>query len=190
MNGIQGGEFGHGPEERRNWQNYQLLPICRALIVLFDERVPPLERRIDGTVSLDAEAQRQSVVLILTGYDEGLSEPISFNGIRSESLPLARDDTSAINSAKIIRVPMNIAVQFIAELQRREEEAMLASQQDTTGAPAIDKAEEWMNKILDNPSESDLKQFAIEDALSTIDMRKRGEIPDEEEFNHWRGDWV
>ena len=158
--------------------------------MLFDELLAPPERRIDGTISLDAEAQRRSVVLILTGHDEGLSEPISFNGIRSESLPLGRDDTSAIDSAKIIRVPLNVAVQFVAELQRREEEAMLVSQQDTADATAIDRAEAYVDKILDNPSESKSKQCAINDALSRIDMQKRGETPYELEFNHWRGIWV
>ncbi|KAL8820000.1 MAG: hypothetical protein Q9191_007611 [Dirinaria sp. TL-2023a] len=191
LSGIQGGEFGHGPEERRNWRNYQLLPTSSALIALYDEHLTPPERRSDRTVSLDAEARRRSVVLVLTRRDEGLSQPISFNGIRSKSLPLARDDNSGIDSARIIRVPLDIAVQFVADLQRREDEAMSASsQQNASDASAIDRAEAFVDNILDNPSGDTSKQFRIDLALEKIDLRKRGEAPDEQGVNHWGIAWV
>ena len=174
---IESGSVGLDPQQ---WSHYRLLPLCRAIIVLLDEDLPPpvryqgylilgcngfallvtrsvsksvylrggwcaefslgagfpalaqlligwtlllLPPPVPKTDSLDDEVQRRSAALVLTGIHDGLSSPISFDAIKSESLPLARDDICTIDSTNIVRVSLKVAVLFIAELQQKEEEA-------------------------------------------------------------------
>ena len=66
--------------------------------------------------------QRRTVVLVLTGYNQGLkSGDLNFDSIRSSALPLARDDTDD-DSKNVIRVPLKTAVHFIEQLQQQEKE--------------------------------------------------------------------
>lgn len=70
---------------------------------------------------LDEQVQRQHVLMVLSGDENDLSAPISFDAIRSQSLPLGKAGTP--DDVDIIRVPLRTAVRFIADLQRKEEEA-------------------------------------------------------------------
>jgi len=149
------------PADWRHRQRYRLLPLCRAIVVVLDELLlsPPV-CRINGTIALNVELQRRTAVLILTGYGHGLSNTISFDAIKSESLPLARADVCALDSARTIRVSLKTAVQFIAELQQREDRAFSSSKRDavnttikpnTYGVFAVDRADEYVDDLLNNP---------------------------------------
>ena len=127
---VKSGDAGSCSIERSRWQRFHLLPLCRAIIVLFDKLSEPMIERND-TILLDDEVRRQSEVLVLTGYDQDLSSAVDFDTIRAESLPLARRDVSATDSANVIRVSLKTAVQFIAELQQREKRAFSSSQRDS-----------------------------------------------------------
>ena len=164
------------------------------------DQLPPLPiQNMNRRVSLDTEIERQTAVMVLTGCNDGLSHAVEFDGIRSQSLPLERDDE--IDSAKIIRVSLKTAVHFIAEMQQREERAFAHSKQDTlnfaldpkpSGFPvAMDEDDdEYVNRILENPADSE-NESKIRYALWVIKKREEGE-----EFSpdlvphHWQGTWI
>jgi hypothetical protein len=52
--------------------------------------------------------------------EEGLSAPISFEGLKQQSLPLERPDTIT-EDIDVVRVPLATAVQFIIGLEVRED---------------------------------------------------------------------
>lgn len=171
------------PIKQSYWHRYRLLPLCRAIIVLLDENPLPLVRKPDGTVSLDDEVQRLSAVLVLTGYDQDLSSAISFDTIRSESRPLARQDVTAADSANVIRVSLETAVHFIEGLQQREDRANGIVE---TG----DRGDEYVEYVLDNPSKGEDKWSAISLAVDRIRAKERGVELYEGVISHWRGSWV
>lgn len=173
------------PIRRSRWQRFHLLPLCRAIIVLLDEFPPIPVRKMDGTVSLDDEVQRQTAVLVLTGYNQDLSGAVNFDTIRSESLPLARHDVSATDSANMIRVSLRTAVQFIAGLQQREERAFPDSKDGSTDSTldfkkddvfaAVNDADEYVEDIFDNPSKSESK-WLIGYAEEIVRAKERREL--------------
>ena len=190
----------NGDQEARSFKRadrhrYQLLPLCRAVIMVLDQLPPFLG---DRRVSLDEEIDRYTAVLVLTGCNDGLSHPVDFDGIRSESLPLERDDE--IDTDKIIRVPLKTAVYFVAELQQRVERAFAHSNQDTTNVTldsktghlpvAVDDDDQYANDILENPSDPD-NQSRIRSALKVIEMREKGvELEPDLVLHHWKCTWT
>lgn len=116
-----------------NTRNLKFLPICRAIVVILDELSP--EEDVggpDGRTYLDEEMQRQSIVLVLTGDDSGLSAPVTFNSLRAQSLPLVRTDcTASDNDIDVIRVFLALAIRFVADLERREEAAFSETRSST-----------------------------------------------------------
>lgn len=200
LKSTKSGDAESCPIERSRWQHFHLLPLCRAIIVLLDQYLSPPARKMDGIISLDDEVQRQTAVLILTGYNHDLSGAINFDTIRSETLPLARHDVSVTDSANMIRVSLKTAVQFIAELQQREERAFSSSKRDSTDPTfesktdgvfaAVNNADEYVEDLIDNASENDSKWFTIKYALEVLKAKERGEDLHEAEFDHWNANWV
>ena len=83
-------------------RNYKLLPLYRAIIILLDELAPFNVTKPHQPVFLDEQVQRQTVLMILTGDETGLSTPINFESIRSQSLPLPKADIA--DRVDVIRV--------------------------------------------------------------------------------------
>ena len=195
---VKSGDTGNCPIERSRWQHFHLLPLCRAIIVLLDELLPPLIK-MNNTISLDDEIRRQTAVLVLTGYDQDLSCGIDFDTLRAESLPLRRRDVSATDSANMIRVLLKTAVQFIAELQQREERASSSSRRDSTETPlgsqtnaistVVNDADEYVGNILANPTESS-SWSAIQEAFGSVKARQRADMNPELDFSHWSPRWI
>lgn len=188
------------PGKWRHLQNYHILPLCRAIVVLFDELLPPPAPKADGLTSLDEEVQRRTAVMIITEDNRGLSSPISFDAIRSELLPLARSDVHSANKSHIIRVSLKVAVQSVAELQKTEEtlapvaadddvDPIAASKFDAVFA-AVESADEYVDGILNESAKNSLDQGEIRDALENIERTERGEDLYEAESDHWRGMWI
>lgn len=94
--------------------------------------------------------------MVLTSEENGLSAPITFDTIRSQSLPVVRAEGTP--EYDIIRVSLRTAVQFIADLERREEEAfphLGRSAIDQSLGPGTDNesfawtgADEWVDEIM------------------------------------------
>ena len=101
---------------------FKLLSICEALIVVFDEyKFVATEKRADGLRHYDDFAQNQSIILVRTGHENGLSAPISFESLKDKAFPLARSEN--MGTIDIIRVPLQVGVHFVANLLLREEAA-------------------------------------------------------------------
>lgn len=73
----------------------------------------------DGFISLRKVARRQTVLIARTGAEEGLSAPISLEGLKSESLPFERCDVID-QDVDAVGVSLAVAVQFIVTLEMRE----------------------------------------------------------------------
>ena len=182
-------------DKRSGWENFNLLPLSRAIIVLLDEPYSPPVFKVNNTVSLDDEVQRRTAVLVLTGFDQGLSCALSFDSIRSNALPLARDDVEATDS-NVVRVSLKTAVHFIAELQQREESAV----SDPTGALTATKSEsakkdhgttmakqadEHAEDILANASTGPSKARLLRGAMEEVKLIDSGLMNPDWQFLHW-----
>ena len=87
-------------------------------------------RDSDGWIRPEKESQRQHVVIVRTGDEDSLSEPVNFASIRTHALPLAREDIpEADNGVFAIRVSIATAVKFICHLIRREESVFFSSRE-------------------------------------------------------------
>ena len=191
---VKSDDARNGSIEKSRWQRFHLLPLCRAIIVLFDELSDPVFESND-TILLDDEVQRQNAVLVLTGHDQDLSSAIQFHTIRAESLPLARRDVSGIDGENVIRVSLKTAVQFIAELQQREKRAFTSSQRgsaETTpeseiygvSTTAVNDAAEYAEKILANPTEPS-SWSKIQRAYEGAKAKQKGDLGMTVDFCHW-----
>lgn len=64
-------------------QNFRLFPICRAIIMIFDQLASGKAEHFSGMhLLLDKALQRQNVLMVRTGDESGISEPISFESVR------------------------------------------------------------------------------------------------------------
>ena len=157
-------------------------------------------RKTDGAFSLDDEMQLRTAVMVLTGYDQDLNGAVNFEAIRSESLPLARNDVSATDCGNVIRVSLKTALRFIAGLQQREERAFSNSKRDPADKAleaktdgffaAVNSADEYVGDVLDDASKSCSRWSAIRCALEWMKAKERGEDLPETESNHWNANGV
>lgn len=185
-----------------NTQNFKLLPLCRAIIVILDELSPDTPVDPDGLIRLDEEMQRVCVLLVLTGDDSGLSTRVTFESLRDQSLPLARTDCTATDDGvDVIRVPLASAVRFVADLERKEQvanPAMGFSKVDGSicpsavfNGPSILSADEWANEIIKQAVEKGKENvYETRHALQSIQAAQRGEDPFGPELPHFEARWI
>ena len=188
------------PDKRSGWENFNLLPLSRAIIVLLDEPCSPPVFKVNRTVSLDDEVQRRTAVLVLTGFDQDLSCALSFDSIRSNALPLARNDVEATDS-NVIRVSLKTAVHFIAELQQREERAVSDRRGELTatkpesankdhGSTMAKQADEYAEDILANASTDPSKARLLGDAMEVVELIDSGRMNPDWQFLHWNPRYI
>lgn len=162
-------------------QDHNLFPLCRAVFIIFDKISP----RPGASVSLDTEVQRQNVLLVRTKDEDGLSASITFDTIRSQSLPLARHDINTEDSDSIIRVSLRTAVHFILDLQRREEIAFPDLRRRTSNRSVF--ADEHVARIMREADKKEINNVSqIDFALQLIQERKSF---NGEEFEFWTPSW-
>ena len=181
---------------------FKLLPVCRAIIVVLDKLV--LDPDEQGPVYLDLELQRQNVLMVRTGNETGLSKPISFESVRDLALPLARPDIETHSDIDAIRVPLATAVKFIVNLQRREEIAFPESAPSTavdrglyplsdTAEPYQDRTTDvdiWVDRELKLADEKGIdKVWTTRGAMLAVQAARRGEHPDESYPSYFRSSW-
>ena len=166
--GITGKTHPIGPNQ---WPNYHLLPLSRAIIMLLNkDSVSPPTRNEKQRLLLDEQAERWSVVLVLTGDKRGLSETVSFDAIKAEALLLSRNDVDCIDSANIIRVSLKTAVHFITRLQHREERALPTSSQGRSSSTP-DAIDDDGFVVVERPAKSKWCWSAIQ---NTKDLKRDG----------------
>ncbi|KAL9110647.1 MAG: hypothetical protein Q9227_004824 [Pyrenula ochraceoflavens] len=109
--------------DTRHYYFHQLHP---AIVMIMDQIDWPdnSECRLepDGFFNLRMVAQHQTVLIARTGSEEGLAASISFETLRSQAMPLEMAEAS-VKNVDIVRVPLASAVQFIVNLERREDTA-------------------------------------------------------------------
>jgi hypothetical protein len=186
-------------------QKYKLLPLCRAIVVLIDQLDPGESLQPGDFVYVDKYAQEQSVVMIRTGDESCLSAPISFESIREHSLPLDRSDITACDEIDAVRVSLTTAVRFVADLQRREDDAYPYARDhsliDTSLGPSapcgIDEieflatsADEWADKIMQDVEERGVDNVVYAQlAINKIQAAKNGDALDENPPHFFYGRW-
>ena len=179
-------------------KTYRLLPLYRAIIVVLDELVPPNVTKRPTRVSLDEQIQRQTVLMVLTGDEKGLSAPIKFDAIRSQSLPLARADVT--DKTEIIRVSLKTAIRFVADLELREEEAIPQlgrGGNDQSVGPVTDNASldptgagEWVDKIMRQAEEVGANNVSeLTYVAWKMKAEQRGDICPSPEFDNFSPIW-
>ena len=181
-------------------RDYTLFSLCRAIIVIIDQL--NLDTGPDpGSVVLREQSQRQSVLIIRTGKESHLSAPISFDSIKTESLPLNRIEVGS-NGIEAVRVSLATAVDFVAKLQRREEAAFPSSGdrlvidghlnpigvRGALGHPL--SADTWADQLIE---EAEAKGYdnvhETWSAIRRLKARKRGEVFDELTPYHFDARW-
>ncbi|KAI4273460.1 MAG: hypothetical protein LQ337_004609 [Flavoplaca oasis] len=177
--------------------HHQLQLLSRAIVVIYDNFIEPyVVREPRVRIFLDEVVQQQNVLLVLTGDDHELSAPISFDSIKCESLPTAQeasDGTETGDSYDMIRVPLNVAIQFILDLQQREsvakscpwtESTIAEPTNDGPSSDAVDRdAAEYADSIIRSTAQgrgreddsAKLAMGAMNFAAEMVAMRERGE---------------
>lgn len=111
-------------------QHYSVLPLYHAIIVIIDcldsFSHEECRRESDGLISLRKIAQHQTVLIARTGVEEGLHESISFESLKSHSLPSNRFDV-VTKGIDFVRVSLATAVQFITDLEKAENHRRLVT---------------------------------------------------------------
>ncbi|KAK3167281.1 hypothetical protein OEA41_010408 [Lepraria neglecta] len=185
-----------------NTEHYRMLPLCRAIVVVLDQFEEDTEEEADGSISVDKASLRQTILMVSTGDDSGLSAPISFESIKAQTLPLARSDVPSISSINMVRVPLTTAVQFVADLERREEAAFPDSRHhsamDSSLSPRKDGdtetfafgADMWVDKIMQEAEEKGIDGvFETWESVRRVEARKRGEKFGEFGPYHFHAKW-
>lgn len=137
--------------------------------------------------------------MILTGDEIGLSAPISFEGVRSQSLPLLKADIA--DPVDIIRVSLRTAVRFIADLERREENAfpdLRPSATDRSIGPGtgnmsfgLISAEEWADEIMQRAEEEGAKNVcAMKSTARMMRAEQEGNGHLTPEFTNFSPMWI
>ncbi|KAL9597822.1 MAG: hypothetical protein Q9219_004899 [cf. Caloplaca sp. 3 TL-2023] len=104
----------------RRMHGYSLFPLYHALVVIVDTNwYNYQEKEPDGRYSIRKAARKATVLITRTGVEEGLSAPISFAGIQTQSLPGQHYDAEALGP-DTVRVSVVEAVRFLFDLEQRE----------------------------------------------------------------------
>ena len=202
-------EVRSGTSEPKRWNSkhyadyYNLLPLCRAVIVVLDEYVLPADpEEENGKFSLDRQVEAQSAILVLTGDTSGLGHPLDFDAIRSESLPPKPSmEAAAASGVETIRVSLKTAIHFIAEAKRREDTTLsnpasrVYDQDPSTDTsndeyfPGFERAERWVENVMRRESAAPVRGTKIYRAMNRIRERESGEADPRPSwstrFYHW-----
>ncbi|KAA8619107.1 hypothetical protein PtrSN002B_010903 [Pyrenophora tritici-repentis] len=104
--------------------NYSVHPLLPAVILVFDRCDSRARRGPDGCISLREVARMKTVLVILTGTNR-TGTHVTLDRLKPFALPIERADATGLD---ILRVPVDIAVNFVTELEGRIDE-----QKETSG---------------------------------------------------------
>ena len=164
-------------------RHFKIEPLLGALIAVFDEyKKITVDRREDGTRHCEDLAERQSILLVRTGCEDGLSAPISFDSVKPYTPPLSRNgDTENID---VVRLPLLVGVRFVADLLLREGKgANSNSDSDTCSGPdLLPGAKEWHFRNWEQFSMIEIKNLGLADAKAE-DIKKKLKLTPEDLSN-------
>ena len=100
--------------------DYKIQPLYKAVILLVDRFDMDLEPDASGVFDLQKAIHRQSVLIVRTGIEVGVSSQISFSSLRGKTLPLERSDCGMDPNVEVVRTSLANGIRFILDLERRE----------------------------------------------------------------------
>ena len=103
-----------------NFNNYDIQPLYKAVILLVDRFDMDVEPDTSGVFNLQKAIHRQSVLIARTGIEVGLSSKISFNSLKGKTLPLERSDLGMHPNVEVVRTSLANGIRFTLDLERRE----------------------------------------------------------------------
>ncbi|KAK0103742.1 hypothetical protein ONS95_005748 [Cadophora gregata] len=174
-------------------RHFRVLPLCGALIAVFDEyKWVVVEKRDDGFRHCEELVEKQSILLVRTGREEELSAPISFESLKPYVLPLSRNED--MGSLDVVRVPLLVGVRFVADLLLREEKNRIPfvgqNQANSNALPELDLltgAREWSYRAWESFRMGSIVRHGLADAtadevkrklrLTAEDLSEEGKIP-------------
>jgi hypothetical protein len=115
-------------ESPRLREHHSLIAPFRAVVVIFD-RLDEIDIESGGFKDLCKLAQHQTVLLVRTGTETALREPISFDSLKPQSLPLECTDIMP-DSIDVIRVSIATAIRFVVQLEQKENPALSRANND------------------------------------------------------------
>lgn len=136
------------PKDPYSWVEHgaEIGVVYRSVIIVVDEKPDPW-RGEDEAETRDIMFEQSSVLLVRTGNEEHLSEPIDLSELGPAILPLGRDEVFH-DKQQVVRVRLRTAVRFIMDLERRERHR----------SPRLTA----MKKILDDETFREADNFASE----------------------------
>ena len=118
-------------------RTYDIHPLYKAIILLIDRYEIGFQSDLDGLFNLEDAAEQQTVLIVRTGLEAGLSAKISFDSLRAKSLPLDRSDIDGQPEIDIVRTSLTTAVRFVLDLEKIEIIAHPKSVRDCAWDPSI-----------------------------------------------------
>ncbi|KAI2466309.1 hypothetical protein F4781DRAFT_357974 [Annulohypoxylon bovei var. microspora] len=188
----------------KSWRDhgFDLGHLFRALFIVIDDQVIanineedcPIAARPDFNtreISLGWFLPQCSVLLVKTADDKHLSSPIDFQSLLKSGAASAVNRTDVgeeIEGKDVIRVTIEVAMQFILELMRREEAALPRLRQ---AAQAIKEEQEegcrqWIEHVIAHAQEDgiDANGFTWL-VIRQVQARLKGEVFDKEHVSQW-----
>jgi hypothetical protein len=129
----------------RQRNNCNLQPTYPAVLIVMDGYLRT-ERNQDCYIYLSEQSKRQTVLLVSTGENSHLYDPVDFEILKKEGacLPLDRGDNLP-TGMDMVRVFLSVAVRFVADLGLREDKALPRLKRDYQWER---KANEWADDHL------------------------------------------
>ncbi|POS74035.1 hypothetical protein DHEL01_v207577 [Diaporthe helianthi] len=112
------------PKDPYSWVEHgaEMGVVYPSIIIVADQKLTfPKGRIKDEAYGREVMFEHLSVLLVRTGNEEHLSEPIDLSGLGDAILPLGRDELFLQDNQQVVRVRMDTAVRFIMSLERREQ---------------------------------------------------------------------
>ncbi|KAK2803297.1 hypothetical protein FQN51_003715 [Onygenales sp. PD_10] len=188
----------------RELEYRSIQPLYHAIVIIQDRDDRTHEMLGERPWSLHKYSQLRTVLVARTGMEEGLSAPISLEGLRSQSLPLGPSDIFG-DGVDVVRVSLAAAVRFVVSLEEREKLATSKKMDDipvdmSLGPPAPEgfpdhvahSPESWADALIanadkqgyDNVRETWMSIRRIQSAAIGEDF---GELKDDYVFGHrWK----
>ena len=100
--------------------DYDIQPLYKAVILLVDRFDMDLEPDANDVFDLQQAIHRQSVLVVRTGIEVGLSSQISFDSLKGKTLPLERSDLGMHPNVEVVRTSLANGIRFILDIEMRE----------------------------------------------------------------------
>ncbi|KAL9609792.1 MAG: hypothetical protein Q9167_005470 [Letrouitia subvulpina] len=103
-----------------NLDNYDIHPLYKAVILLCDDFNMRVEPDSNDVFDLQEAVYSQTILIVRTGEEVGLSSPISFSSLKGKTLPLKRPELGENSNVEVIRTSLADGIRFVCDLEEKE----------------------------------------------------------------------